>query len=76
MVNEPLKIMLMETVRVEEFGESCLKLWMSQSWFSLGFLSQKFSLEFHGYKGIYSSVREESEKSFLCKTGHSGDSVS
>ena len=54
----------------------CLKLWMSQSWFSLGFLSQKFSLEFHGYKGIYSSVREESEKSFLCKTGHSGDLVS
>ena len=51
---------------------------MSQSWFSLGFLSQnslwKLST-FRGYKGIYSRVREECEKSFFCKTGHSGDSV-
>ena len=41
---------------------------MSQSWFSLGFLSQnslwKLST-FCGYKGIYSSVREECEISFF-----------
>ena len=46
---------------------------------SLGFLSQnslwKLSI-FRGYKGIYSSVREECEKSVFCKTGHSGDLVS
>ena len=39
----------------------------------------KFSMEaltFRGYKGIYSKVREECEKSFLYKTGHSGDSLS
>ena len=55
------------------------KLWMSQSWFSLGFLSQnslwKLST-FHRYKGIYSRVREECEKSFFCKTGQYGDSLS
>ena len=37
----------------------------------------KFSLEastFRGYKGIYSRVCEEYEKSFFCKTGGSGDS--
>ena len=52
---------------------------MSQSWFSLGFLTQnslwKLST-FRGYKGIYSTIREECEKSFFCKTGYSGDSVS
>ena len=52
---------------------------MSQSWFSLGFLSQnslwKLST-FRGYKGIYNRVCEECEKSFFCKTGHSGDSLS
>ena len=46
---------------------------------SLGFLAQnslwKLST-FRGYKGIYSSVREECEKSVFCKTGHSGDLVS
>ena len=46
---------------------------------SLGFLSQnslwKLSI-FRGYKGIYSSVREECEKSVFCKTGHFGDLVS
>ena len=38
----------------------------------------KFSLEvftFCGYKGIYSSVCEECEKSLFCKTGHSSDLV-
>ena len=52
---------------------------MSQSCFSLGFLSQnslwKLST-FHGYKGIYSTIREECEKSFFYKTGYFGDSVS
>ena len=47
---------------------------MSQSKFSLGFLSQnslwKLST-FCGYKGIYSSVCEECEKSIFCKIGHS-----
>ena len=51
---------------------------MSQSCFSLGFLSQnslwKLST-FRGYKGIYSSVYEECEKSVFIQTGHSGDSV-
>ena len=40
----------------------------------------KFSLEalyiLCGYKGIYSRVCEECEKSFFCKTGYFGDSVS
>ena len=57
----------------------CLRLWMSQSWFFLGFLSQnslwKLST-FHGYKGIYSRVREECEKSFFYKIGHSSNSLS
>ena len=52
---------------------------MSQSWFSLWFLSQnslwKLST-FRGYKDIYSKVREECEKSFFYKIGHSGDSLS
>ena len=52
---------------------------MNQSCFSLGFLSQnslwKLST-FRGYKGIYSSVYEECEKSVFIQTGHSGDSVS
>ena len=45
---------------------------MSQSCFSLGFLSQnslwKLST-FLGYKGIYSRVYEEREKSFCNKQG-------
>ena len=44
----------------------------------LGFLSQnslwKLST-FCRYKGIYSKVCEESEKSFFCKTECSGDSL-
>ena len=40
----------------------------------------KFSLEslstFRGYKGIYSRVREDCERSFFYKTGHSGNSLS
>ena len=52
---------------------------MSQSWFSLGFFSQNYLWKlstFRGYKGIYSRVREECEKSVFSKTGHSGDLAS
>ena len=55
------------------------RLWMSQYWFSLRFLSQNspFKLStFRGYKGIYSRVREECERSVFSKTGHSGDLAS
>ena len=55
------------------------RLWMSQSYFSLRFLSQnslwKFST-FYGYKGIYSGVYEECEKSCFNQTMHSSDSTS
>ena len=47
--------------------------------FSLRFLSQNslWNLStFHGYKGIYSKVYEECEKSVFIQTGHSGDSTS
>ena len=55
--NEPLKNFTMERKRVEKFEESLrYRLWMSQSCFSLGFLSQnslwKLSLN-RKYKGIY-----------------------
>ena len=40
-LNVPLKDVTMERMRVEEIGESKdEELWMSQSCFSLGFLSQ------------------------------------
>ena len=55
-----------------------IRLWMSQSCCSLGFFSQnslwKFST-FHGYKGIYSRICEECEKSFFCKTVCSSNSL-
>ena len=48
------------------------RLWMSESWFSLGFLSQnsfwKLST-FREYKGIYSSVCMECEESITTKKG-------
>ena len=51
---------------------------MSQSCCSLGFLSQnslwKLST-FHGYKGIYSRVRDKCEKIFFYKIGQFGDSL-
>ena len=52
---------------------------MSQSCFSLGFLSQNYLWKlstFCGYKVIYSGVCEEFEKSAFIQIGHSGDSVS
>ena len=47
--------------------------------FSLGFLSQNSLWKpstFRGYKGIYSRVYEECEKSVLIQTGHSSNSTS
>ena len=55
------------------------RLWMSQYWFSLRFLSQNYLWKlstFRGYKVIYRRVREKCEKSYFCIIGHSGDSVS
>ena len=52
---------------------------MSQSCFSLEFLSQNSLwtlFTFRGYKGIYSSVCEECEKSIFIQTGYSDDSAS
>ena len=52
--NEPLKNVTMERVRVEEFEESLCEDWMSQSCFSLEFLSQNSLWKlftFRGYKG-------------------------
>ena len=46
--------------------------------FSLEFLSQKSLWKlstFYGYKGIYSSVYKECEKSVFIQTGHFGDST-
>ena len=43
--------------------------------FSLKILSESF-LHFVGIKDIYNSVREEREKSILCKTRQFGDLVS
>ena len=51
---------------------------MSQSYFSLGFLFQNYLWKlftFCGYKGIYSRVCEECEKSVFIQTWHSGDLV-
>ena len=52
---------------------------MSQSCFSLGFLSQnslwKLST-FCGYEGIYSRVYKKCEKLCFNQTGHSGNSTS
>ena len=70
--------MSMERVRVEEFGNQMIKIVDESILFSLGFLSQNFLWKlstFCGYKGIYSSVYEECEKSCFNQTGHSGDST-
>ena len=51
---------------------------VDKSYFSLGFLSQnslwKLST-FREYKGIYSRVCKECEKTFFCKTGGFGNSL-
>ena len=78
--NEPLKNFTMERKRVEEFEESLrYRLWMSQSCFSLGFLSQnslwKLS-QYRGYKGIYIIGWEGMWKVSFFQTGWSGDLAS
>ena len=53
MDNEPLKGMSMERVRLEELRIKDIRLWMSQSCCSLGFLSQNSldsSLHFMGIR--------------------------
>ena len=54
------------------WGIKAWRLWMSQSCFSLGFLSQnslwKLST-FRGYKGIYSRVYKECQESVITKQG-------
>ena len=59
LVYDPLMGMTMEDESWGIWGIKCIRLWMNQSYFSLGFLSQnslwKLST-FHEYKGIYSKV--------------------
>ena len=67
----PLKDLTMERKKVEEFEETLMyRLWVNQSYFSLGFLSQnslwKLST-FRGYKDIYSRVYEECKESVTTK---------
>ena len=56
----------------------CIRLWMNQSFCSLGFISQnslwKLSI-FQGYKGIYSRVWEGMWKVIFSKTGCTGESL-
>ena len=77
--NVLLKDLTMERKRVEEFEESLWKLWMNQSCFSLGFLSQNFLWKlstFRGYKGLYIVGWEGMWKVNFSQTGWSGDLVS
>ena len=70
----PLKGLTMERKRVEEFKETLMyRLWVNQSCFTLGFLSQNslWKLSYIcGYKGyIYTRMREECETSGFSKQG-------
>ena len=60
-------------LRVEEFEETLMyRLWVNQSCFSLGFLSQNslWKLSYNcGKRGIYTRVREECETSGFTKQG-------
>ena len=74
-----LKDLTMERKRVEEFEESLWKLWMNQSCFSLGFLSQNSLWKlftFRGYKGLYIVGWEGMWKVSFSQIGLSGDLVS
>ena len=68
----------MKRVRAEEFENQRYKI-VDESILLFSRVSlSKFSVEalyISWYKGIYSRVREECEKSFFCKTGCSGDSL-
>ena len=69
----PLKDLTMERKRVEEFEETLrYRLWVKQSCFSLGFLSQNslWKLSFNrGLKGYLYWSGEEYETSGFSKTG-------
>ena len=69
----------MEKKRVEEFEKSLWKLWMNQSCFSLGCLSQNSLIKlstFRGYKGLYIVGWEGMWKVSFSQTGWSGDLIS
>ena len=76
MANEPLKGMSMKRVRVEEFENQRYKI-VDESILLFSRVSLSNSLRelstFCRYKGLYSRVREECEKSFFCKTGCASD---
>ena len=67
----PLKDLTMERKRVEEFEETLMyRLWVNQSYFSLGFLFKNLSgssLTIVGKMGIYTGVREKCETSGFTK---------
>ena len=69
----PLKVLTMERKRVREFDETLrYRLWVKQSCFSLGFLSQNslWKLSFNrGLKGYLYWSGEECETSGFGKTG-------
>lgn len=69
----PLKVLTMERKRVREFEETLrYRLWVKQSGFSLGFLSQNslWKLSFNrGLKGYLYWSGEECETSGFGKTG-------
>ena len=77
--NVYLKDLTMKRKRLEEFEVSMWRLWMNQSYFSLGFLSQnslwKLS-EYRGYKGIYIVGWEGMWKVSFSQTRWSGDLTS
>ena len=78
MANKSLKGMSMKRVRAEEFENQIYKI-VDESILLFSKVSlSKFSLEalyISWYKGIYSRVREECEKSFFFKTRCFGDSL-
>ena len=69
-------IWLMKRVRVEEFENQRYKI-VDESILLFSRVSPSNSLRklstFRRYKGLYSKVREECEKSFFYKTGCSSD---
>ena len=74
MTKYPLKGMSMERVRVEEFENQKYKI-MDESILFFSRVSLSKLSTFRGYKGIYSRVCAECEKSYFRKTGCSSDSL-
>ena len=60
--------MSIERVRVEEFGESKMKI-VDESILFFSRVSLRRLSTIHGYKGIYSRVYEECEESVTTKQG-------